>query len=176
MRAPKLKLPVKQPLTGRGWNPPKRDTPCSKTKKKPEWNDRRCATKIKSNPISPGWVTHRLEKKMPKNFSYYYEGSEPYVRLPSLASYKGPWNPQEIWPWSPVGFDDRLSRGLRGTEIPVLEGTNKILHSWRPGREEQWPHRRLKQNYLLGLKGLVWVCRSAWAHHSNNGTGRYPLG
>lgn len=34
-RAPKLQLALDQPSTGGHWDPPKEDTPCSKTKKKP---------------------------------------------------------------------------------------------------------------------------------------------
>ena len=63
------------------------------------------------------------------------------------------------------GSDYRTSRGLEETEIPVLEGTNRILHIPRPRREEQWRHRRLNQNYLLVLEGLLWRHGSAGAHH-----------
>ena len=41
------------------------------------------------------------------------------------------------------------ARGLRQTETAVFKGTNKILHSARSRREEHFPHRKLKQNYLL---------------------------
>ena len=34
VRTPKLQLVVEQPLTGGHWNPPKKDTPRPKTKKK----------------------------------------------------------------------------------------------------------------------------------------------
>ena len=39
----------------------KRDTPHPKTKEKPQWNSRRGAITIKSNPITAGWVAHKLE-------------------------------------------------------------------------------------------------------------------
>ena len=35
-KAPKLQLVVEQPLTGGRWNPPKKDSPHPKTKKKPQ--------------------------------------------------------------------------------------------------------------------------------------------
>jgi len=35
-RVPKLQLAVEQPSTGGCWNPPKKDTPSSTTKKKPQ--------------------------------------------------------------------------------------------------------------------------------------------
>ena len=50
-RAPKPQLAAQQPLTGECWNPPKKDTPHSKTKKKPQWDSRRGEITIKSNPI-----------------------------------------------------------------------------------------------------------------------------
>ena len=55
----------------------------------------------------------------------------------------------------PVGFDYRTSTGLGATETPVLEGTNKILPAPRSRGKEQWPHRRLNQNSLLMLEGLL---------------------
>ena len=39
----------------------KKDTPHPKTKGKPQWDGRRGAITVKSNPITAGWVTHRLE-------------------------------------------------------------------------------------------------------------------
>ena len=65
-RASKLQLVVEQPSTGRHWNPTKKDTPCPKTKKKPQQDGRRGAVKIKSNPIPAGWVTHKLENNNTK--------------------------------------------------------------------------------------------------------------
>ena len=39
----------------------KNDTPYPNTKEKPQWGGRRGAITIKSNPITGGWVTHKLE-------------------------------------------------------------------------------------------------------------------
>ena len=39
----------------------KKDTPHPKTKKKPQWDIRRGAITIKSNPITAGWMTRKLE-------------------------------------------------------------------------------------------------------------------
>ena len=85
-RAPKLQLAVEQPSTGKHWNPPKKDTPHPKTKKKPQWDGRRGAITIKSNPIPArlsdpqNWGTI-----IPKKFSHCCESSEPDVRLPTLG-------------------------------------------------------------------------------------------
>ena len=39
----------------------KKDTPHPKTKEKLQWDGRRGAITIKSNPITAGWVTHKLK-------------------------------------------------------------------------------------------------------------------
>ena len=138
-RAPKSQLAVEQPLTG-GWcNPPKKDIPCLKTKKKLQRDGRRDAIMIKSNPIPAGWV--------------------------SWGSNKGTGDPQAIWPWRLAGFDYKPSTVLGETKTLVLEGTNKILCIPRSRGKEQWPHRRLNQNYLLVLEGVLWRHGLAGAHH-----------
>ena len=68
-RAPKSQLTVEQPSTGGHWSLPKKDTPCPKTKKKPQRNGRRSIIMIKSNPMPAGWVTHRLENHNIKEVS-----------------------------------------------------------------------------------------------------------
>ena len=50
VKAQKLQLAVEQPLTGECWNTTKNDIPCPKTKKKLQWDGRRNAKMIKSNP------------------------------------------------------------------------------------------------------------------------------
>ena len=66
VRAPKLQLAVEQPLMGGCWNTPKKDSPCPKTKKKLQQDDRRGPITVKSNSISAGWVTHSLESNNAK--------------------------------------------------------------------------------------------------------------
>ena len=39
----------------------KKDTPHAKTKEKPQWDRRRGTITIQSNPITVGWVIHKLE-------------------------------------------------------------------------------------------------------------------
>ena len=55
MKAPKSQLAIEQPSTGGSWNLPKKDTPYPKAKEKPQ------GSRIKSNPITTGWATHKLE-------------------------------------------------------------------------------------------------------------------
>ena len=66
VRTPKLQLAVEQPLTGGQWNPQKEDTPCSDTRKNPQWDGRRGTISIKSKLKLPGWVTHKLENNNTK--------------------------------------------------------------------------------------------------------------
>ena len=95
----------------------------------------------------------------------------PMSGFPAWESDKGTGNPQGIWPWRPAGFDYNTSTGLGETETPVLEWKYKTLHASRLRRKEQWPHRRLSQNYLLVLEGLLWRHGSTGAHHRDGGTG-----
>ena len=66
VRAPKLQVAVEQPLMGGCWNTPKKDSPCPKTKKKLQQDDRRVPITVKSNSISAGWVTHSLKSNNAK--------------------------------------------------------------------------------------------------------------
>lgn len=74
-------------------------------------------------------------------------------------------NPQGIWLRGPEGFDYMTSTGLGKREPPGLAGTNKTLNTPRLRGKKQWPPRRLNQNNLLVLGGLLWKCWSAGAHH-----------
>ena len=62
-------------------------------------------------------------------------------------------------------FDYRTSTGLRVTETPVLEGTNKILCTVRPRGRLNKPLRRPNQNYQLVWEGLLWRHGLAWVDH-----------
>ena len=59
--------------------------------------------------------------------------------------------------FSQSNFEDKqdLIRGLGETEIPLLEGTNKILHASGPRGKEKWPQRILDKTYLLVLEHLL---------------------
>ena len=97
-RAPKLQLfwILEQPSTGGCWNPSKKDT--LRPEKKPQWDSRRSAIAIKSNPIPTEWASHKLENS----------NTEEILRL--LWRFWAPWqafqlgdltkngDPQGIWP------------------------------------------------------------------------------
>ena len=120
---------------------------------------RRDTITIKSNPITDGWVTHKLETIIPKKFFHCCEGLEHH----NQASQPGSWT--------------------KGLEIPResdLQGQNLItrfpqdwgnrLQSWR-AQTKPCVHqdsddrrsllknliwfRKLNQNYLLVLEGLL---------------------
>ena len=65
-RAQKLQLAVKQPLTGRHWNPLKKDILHPRTKEKPPQDSRRGTITIKSNSIPVRWATLKLENNNAK--------------------------------------------------------------------------------------------------------------
>ena len=95
---------------------------------------------------------------------------------PAWGPNKQTGNIQGIWPWRPAVFDHRTSTGLGETETPVLEGTNKSLCALSLRGREQWDHRRLNQNYLLVLEGLLWRHVSAGDYHRDGDTGNISLG
>ena len=59
-RAPESQITAEQSSTGRHWNTPKK-IPHIKREGKRQWDGRRGAITIKSNPITAVWVTHKLE-------------------------------------------------------------------------------------------------------------------
>ena len=63
----------------------RKDIPHPKIKEKPQWDGRRGAITIKSNPITTGWVTNKLRTIIPQKSTLWSEGSEPHVRLPNLG-------------------------------------------------------------------------------------------
>ena len=144
---------------------------------------RRGAITIKSNSTPIGWVTHKLRTVIPK-FSHCCQGSEGH--LPAWGPGRGTENPQGIWPWRPVGFDYKTSIELGETDTLVLDGTknpkskkqknNPRAHQDSEERSTDSLQRKLNQNYLLVLKGLLWRCRSAGAHHRDGDTGSSCLG
>ena len=63
----------------------KKDTPHSKTKEKLQWDSRRGAITIKSNAITIGWVTHKLEN----NYTTEVHPLEWRLWAPRQASQRG---------------------------------------------------------------------------------------
>ena len=100
----------------------KKDTPHPKTKEKPQWDGRRDIITLKPNPITTGWVTHKLEN----NYTTEVQPLEQRFWAPHQASQpgdlaKGGRNPRES---HSEGWQD-LTAGLR------QDWGKHRLHSWR---------------------------------------------
>ena len=117
------------------------------------------------------WVGN-WRTKIPKKFSHDCESSAPHIKEPSLRFWQRTWNSLVIWPWRAVGLDYRTPRQVGETDIPLLEGTNKVSHAPRPREKEHLLHRRLNQTYLQVFDSLLWRHGSAGAHPRDGGTGR----
>ena len=149
----------------------KKDTPHLKTKEKPQWDGRRGAITIKSNPLTAGWVLANWRTFIPQKSTHWREGSEPHVRLPDLGVQQQEEKFLEnqtlkasgIW-WQ--DFDrtggNRDSTLGGHTQSSVLIGTQG---------KEQWHHRRLNQTYLLLLEGLMERWGVAVCHRGDKDTG-----
>ena len=72
----------------------KKDTPHPKTKEKLQWDSRRGAITINSNPIAAGWVTHKLEN----NYTTEVHPLEWRFWAPCQASQLGVWQWEEECP------------------------------------------------------------------------------
>ena len=113
-RAPKSQLAIEQSSTGECWNPPEKDTPHPKTKKKLQWDSRRSAIMKNQIPyLLGGWPTN-WRTIIPKNFSHCCEGSDSHGWE---GPNKGSGNPQGIWLWSTAEFYCKTSIGLRETDF-----------------------------------------------------------
>ena len=135
VRTPKLQWAVGQLLTGGRWNPsPEKDTPCSKTKEKPQWHGRRGAIMIKSNPTSSRCTTHKLENNSTKEPAKVLG---PKTDIPTWGSGKGIGNPQGIWLWRTEAFDYSTLKGLGKQRL--LEGTKKSCVYPDPGERSRDP-------------------------------------
>ena len=166
--------------------PTRKDPPHPKMKKKMEWNGRRDAITIKSNPIptvgSEGGANHNLEnnntKEMLSLFWWFWASCQSSqlgdlgkgLGIPRGSDFEGQW--------------DLIIGLLQGSGKQRLNSweaqTNKILCAQRPREKQQWPHQRLNQTYLRVLEGLLWRCGLAAAHcgdggASSNSPGRGPL-
>ena len=154
----------------------KKDTPHPKTKEKPQWDGRRgCNHKIKSH----NWWVGDLQTG-----EQLYHRS-PHIGVKVLRTMSGfpAWgssnrrrNSKRIRLWRLAGLDCRTSTGLGETEIPLLEGKHKVVGASGPREQEQWPHRRLNQSYLLVLEGLLQRWGVAVAHHRDKDTGSRSSG
>ena len=178
-RSPKSQLVAEQPLTGGCWNLSKKDTPCPKAKK-PQQDGRRGTATIKSNPIPTKWVTYKLENSNTKDvLSLLWRYWSPH-QASKPGDLQKRRNSHGIWPWRPVGFDYKTSRG---------QG-KQILQSWRAqtkpcmhqdSEERAVTHQEIDLKLPPSVGGSpveAWVTRDSplgWGHRRKQ-SGKAPLG
>ena len=127
-RAPKSQQTVEQPSTGGHWSLPKKDTPCPKTKKKPQRDGRRSTIMIKSNP-------------MPAGGQWYQRSSCTVVKVQNPKSGYPAWGPDK-GTGSPRESDLEGQRDLT-TRLPQDWG-KQGLQSWRGHKTLHAPRLRGK--------------------------------
>ena len=134
-----MQLAIEQPLKRGCCNPPKKDTPRSKTKEKLQQDNWRGVIMIKSNPIPTQWMIHKLENNNTKEVLLLLWS----FQAPHQASYTGNLAKALCIPKeSDFTGQQYLITGLLqawGKETPLLEDTNKIWHAPGPRGKEQSP-------------------------------------
>ena len=152
----------------------KKDTPHPKTKEKPQWDDRSGAITIKSNPITAGWVTHKLE--IPQKSTHWSEGSEPHVRLPNLGVQE---REEEFLENQTLKANGIWLTGLGETETSLLEGTHKVVcASGHRGRSSDhigdWS-RPTCHCWRVSCRGRVAVAHREDKNTGSRSSGNYSL-
>ena len=106
--------------------PDKKDIPSPKTKKKLQWDSRRGTIMIKSNPITPRWVIHKLEK------NYIAEAFQKEWKFWALhQASQAECLAMERGALRESGFEgqwDLITR-LRKRETPLLKVTHKVSYT-----------------------------------------------
>ena len=154
----------------------KKDIPHPKTKDKPQWDGRRGAITIKSNPITAGWVTHKLEN----NYTTEVHPLEWKFWAPWQASQPGVWQQEEEFPEnqtlkaSGIWLQDFDRTG--GNRDSTLRGHTQSTVCIGTQGKEQWTQGRLNQTYLLVLEGLLQRWGMAVAHCGDKDTGSRSSG
>ena len=154
----------------------KKDTPHPKTKGKPQWDGRRGTSTVKSNRITAGWVTHRLEniyttEVHPLEWRFWAPRQASQPGGPAT----GRGIPRESdFEASGIWLQDFDRTG--GNRDSTLGGHTQSSVCIGTQRKEQWPQGRLNQTYLLVLEGLLQRRGVAVAHHGDKDTGSRSSG
>ena len=154
----------------------KKDTPHPKTKERPQWGGRRGAITVKSNPITGGWVIHRLENAYTKKSTHWSEGSELQVRLCNLGvrQWEEEFLENQTLKASEIWLQD-FGRTGGNTDSTLGGHTKSSVHIGTQGKQ-QWPHRKMNQTYLLVLEGLPQRQGTAVAHQGTRTLAAEVLG
>ena len=158
----------------------KKHTLHPKTKEKTQWDGRRGTITIKSNPITAGWVTHKLEN----TYSTEVHPLEWRIWAQHQASQTGgqQWEEEflkkQTLKASGIWLQDFDRTGVN--KDSTLGGhTQSSVRIGTQGKKQR-PHRRLNQTYLLVLEGLLQRQGAAVAHWEvkntgNRSSGKYSL-
>ena len=130
----------------------------SRDKEEPQWDGRRGIITIKLNPITTRWVTHRLKNNNTKEilallwrFWILSQASQPGDLTKGLEiSRESGLESHQICLMAFQRTEGNRDFSLRGHK-------QNFVHT-KTQRRGQWHHRRLNQNYLLVLEGLLWSC------------------
>ena len=149
MRTPKLQRTVEQPSTGQCWIPLKKDTPCPRTKEKPQRDGRR------------GEIVFRIKPHAHQRSS---EGSNKTLCAP------GPRDPTRDWA-TPAFQCLSLLYGCIGQQCPAM-GTGALAAADLGGVVCKPHHRATKQathkledNQIIMPKKFSHCCESSRAHN-----------
>ena len=153
--------------------PTKEDTPHPKTKEKAQWDGMRGTITIKSNPISTGWVTHKLENNFTAVLSLKWRfwapcwasqpgGPATELGIPSESGFEAQWD---------------MIAGLRGHMQSLVHTRIQRKEAVTPQECEPNLHARIRRCPAEVGVGVRCV---AVAHHGNRRTssvssGKCPL-
>ena len=148
----------------------KYDTPHPKTKEKPRWDDRRGTITVKSNRMTAGWVTHKLENTYttevhPLEWRFW---ASRQASQPGVQQWEEESPENQTLKASGIWLQDFDRTG--GNRHPTTGGHTQSSVRIRTQGKEQWPHRRQNQTYLLVLEGLLQRPGVAVAHQGDKGT------
>ena len=154
----------------------KKDTPHPKTKEKPQWDGRRGVIRVKSNPITAGWVTHRLENTYttevhPLEWRFWAPRQVPNL---GVRQREEEFLENQALKASGIWWQD-CDRTGRNRDSTLGGHTQSSVRIGTQGKE-QWPQGRLNQTYLLVLEGLLQRRVVAVAHRGDNDTGSRSSG
>ena len=140
----------------------------------------------KSNPVSAGWGTHKLENSntkvlpVPHSRSFIMEGPRTYceyskhhIRVPSLGTQPSDWESPGNLTLKASGICIKHPQDWRKWRL--LEGTNKILRALGTRGKDQWPPQEIEPDLPVS-EGLLQKHVLAMAHHGDRGTGNSSPG
>ena len=154
----------------------KKDNPHPKTKEKPQWDDRKGAITVKSNPITASWATHKLGNTYTTEVHPLEWRFWAHIRLPNLGVQQREEEFLENQTLKASGiWLQNFDRTGRNRDSTLGGHTQSSVCIGTQGKE-QWPQGRLNQTYLLVLEVLLQRRGVAVAHCGDKDTGSRSSG